>query len=146
MGSGQGGRARAAAVAVALLGMAARAPAHDPPAAGIRVSGWFGTTWDFPDGFRSFYDHADRISQASPFWFHPLADGSVTAYEPDAGSTGKRLADVESLVKAVCAAHGVTLIPTVGEPPASAGKDVVRGIMADDRRRAAHERALVELA
>ncbi len=146
MALGQGGRTRVAALALAVVGLAAAAPAHDPPAGAVRVSGWFGTSWDFPDGFRSFHDHADRLSQASPFWFHPLADGSVTAYEPDAGSTGKRLAEVESLVKAVCAAHGVRLIPTVGEPPASAGKDVVRGLLGDDRRRAAHERALVELA
>jgi len=133
-----------ALLVAAMVSAAVPAVAGDPPAGQVHVSGWFGTTWDYPNGFHSFYTHADRLSQASPFWFHPLADGSVTAYEPDPGA--KQVAEVESLIKAVASAHGVKLIPCIGEPPAKFGKDIVRTLLHDDKLRAVHERAIVDLA
>ena len=106
---------------------------------GLEVSGWLPCDYDFENAFRTVHDHLDRLAAVSPFWLHPLADGGVTAYEPDpANHNGKRLAQCESVILAVCRARGVRVYPSLGEAPDRFGKGLAREIVVDPARRARH--------
>jgi spore germination protein YaaH len=124
-----------------LAGMANGAvPAAERP---VKVAGWFGTSWNYTRGFGSFSSHADRIADASPFWFALGSDGSVTPYEPEKGNADSRsFYAVEPEVIRICREHRILLIPTIGE----SGGGIVRAIIQDPARRARHVRFLVRFA
>ena len=112
----------------------------------IRVTGWVLTESDFANSFGSFEKHADRVSEISPFWFYPLPDGNVTSMEPGPGNKdAKRLVDAEPLIRSICAAKGIKLIPTFGGAPPPYG-DAVHRIITSPRLRTEHVRNLVLLA
>jgi len=131
-------------ILLAAIACPGHAPAADPVAAPVRITGWVSTNSDFQHAFPSFYNHAARLTEISPFWFHPVADGSVTAYEADR-NTGKRLDQIEGLFMSVCRANGIKVLPCLGEAGGEF-EGAARKIMHDPKLRAVHIRNLVALA
>lgn len=131
-------------LAASLIALAGVSRAADPGPGQVRVTGWIAFNYGFEDSFRDLLRHADRMSELQPFWFFPLPDGSVTEYEPDAsGVNGKRIDQVESMVKSICAAHGIKLIPCVGEP-GEKYKGLTASIFHDPALRSRHARYLAD--
>ena len=121
-----------------LVTCAASAP--DRP---VRVAGWFGTGWNYARGFGSFSAHAGRLAEASPFWFAPRGDGSVTPYDPEEGNPdSKSFYPIEPEVARICRERRVLLVPTIGED----GRIAVRAILHEPRLRTRHVNCLVKLA
>lgn len=128
-------------MAALLLGLAGTAAGAER----VAVSAWMPCDFDFENGFRSFYEHAGRLEALSPFWLHPLPDGSVTGYPTDPERrNAKSLAQCESIIRAVCRERGVKLLPALGEAPDRYGKGLARAIIRDPARRQAHVAAVVE--
>ncbi len=103
----------------------------DAHAAGRKVSAWL-PYWDHARGVASFTANADQYSNLSPFWYKLSSNGAIVGY-PGAG---------DSSVVSAAQSAGVPLIPAISN---EFDPKRVNTMMANTKKRYAHENALVNL-